>query len=261
MDNDDLLIDNALEVLYNHAENYNADVIYMASSFEFKDNPQNSAPAPEDLIVKQAKITEPVFDTENVGERIKLFCRGGTSVVGWRRFVRRDILIENEIKFPENVEASQDIAWIIELMYYAKRFLRIPNPLYIYRLRANSVSHKKRLDTELIKYRANLLVKINEWLCKFFCKHNFFQENPQYGWMLLDWHEKRCATTFTTLLKKVPAYKANEILTESFAEDFGEHSELISSLCASMFVGRYRESRHIEKIKELEARIKELEQK
>lgn len=255
-DNDDLLMSNALETLYNVAEHFKADVVHTARHAFFKDNPANPFPARENLKVTQSFINNIMLAPENPGERIKIFCMGIIDVPGWQKFVRRDFLIENEIKLQENVEAGQDLPWTIELVFYAKRWVHIPNPIYIYRSHSDSLSVRERLGAESIKYRGELLAKIVEFLCKFFVKQKFFQENPQYVWMLLDWLERRFSQNFGIALLTVPPHEAQKVLEENFAEEFGLHASLIAYLCTSVNVSRLKEKQYLQKIKELEQRLK-----
>ena len=258
VDNDDLVMNNAIEVLYNSAEKFNAEVVYMDSAFNYKDDPDNPVPDPKNFKLAIGPVVNPVFDPEDIGERLKLYCKR-TSVVGWRRFVKRDFLIENEITFPEDVQASQDIIWTIELIFYAHRHLRIPEPLYIYRQRSDSVSHLKRSDSLGVEYWGELLVKNVESLCKFFNRQKFFRQNPQFGWMLIDWLERRYSSRFNGHFSSLPTYKIQKILEDLFVKGFGEHGEVISSLCTSVYCSRFREKKHLDKIKKLETRVAELE--
>lgn len=256
MDNDDLLVNNALETLYVAAETFNADIVHTARHILFRDDPSNPFPAREKLFVTQSYLDKLAFDPDDTGERIKIFCMNGTDVPGWQKLVRRDLLIENEIAFQEDVKASQDISWTIELVYYAKRYLRLPQPIYLYRQHSDSVSQRERLGLESILYRGELLAKNIEFLCRFFDKQQFFQENPQYAWMLLDWLERRYATNFGRALLTVPPHEAQKVLAENFAEEFGAHGNLIAYLCTSANVLRLKERYYLEKIAELERRLK-----
>ena len=260
VDNDDLIMNNAIEVLYNSAEKFNAEVVYMDSVFNYKDDTDNPVPNPEKFKPAIGSVIEPTFDPQDVGERLKLYCKR-TSVVGWRRFVKRDFLVENEITFPEDVQASQDIIWTIVLTFYANRHLRIPEPLYIYRQRSDSVSHLKRPDSLGVEYWGELLVKNVESLCKFFSEQKFFRQNPQFGWMLIDWLERRYSARFNGHFSSLSAYKIQKILETLFVKVFGKHGELISSLCTSVYCSRFREKKHLDKIKKLETRVAELENK
>lgn len=247
-DNDDLLMNNALEVLYNTAEASGADVVHTTGNFLFRDNPEELVPDVKNLLPVGYFLEKPSFLPNDTGGRIKLFCKNVIEVPGWLKFVRRDLLVKNGIIFQENVKASQDIMWTIELIFYAKSYLLITNRLYIYREHNNSVSNTERRGAETIKYRGRLLVKNVEFLCKFFGKEKFFSDNPQCAWMLLDWLESRYSNFFCEALCEVPPHDAQKILAEDFAADFGKHAGLIAYLCTSANFSRLKEKFYIDKL-------------
>ncbi|MBQ7454714.1 MAG: glycosyltransferase [Selenomonadaceae bacterium] len=261
-DNDDLLTKNALEQFYAVAEKFQADVVHAARYIFFTDDPKNPFPDRKKFFVTKSSIDKTFLDSDDIGERIKLFCRNTTvPVEGWLKFVRRDFLVENEIILQEDVKASQDIMWTIELLCYAKRYLHIPQPLYICRQRKNSVSHAKRQGAEGVEYWGKLLVKGAEYLCNFFGKHEFFQTNPQYGWLLLDWLNQLYLMHLSRSLLEVAPHDVQKILAKLFADDFGKHADLIAYLCTSNNFSRLKEKISLKKIQKLTARVAELEQR
>ena len=251
MDNDDLLSIDALGTFYDTAEAFQADVVHTTRYFFFKGNFSL-----DKIFMTPNSINKVMIDPDDPGERIKLFCKDATGVMGWLKFVRRDLLIENEIIFQEDVKASQDIMWTIELICCAKRYVRIPQPLYIHRERDDSVSHKDRQGTERIKYLGHLLIKGVRHLCKFFNEQKFFQDNPQYVWMLLDWLERRYSKNFGRALLNVSPQEAQAALAKIFKEDCGDQADLIAYLCTSVNVSRLKEKYYLEKINDLERRLK-----
>lgn len=198
--------------------------------------------------MKPSLLDKPVFLPNDTSERIKIFCNDLILVTGWAKFVKRDLLVENDIFLQEDVKASQDIMWTIELIFYAKRYLLIPNPLMLIRERSDSVSRTERRSAELIKYRGRLLVKNVEFLCKFFDKEKFFRDKPQYAWMLLDWLERRYSKNFVKALYEVPPHDAQKILAEDFATDFDEYAGLLAYLCTSANFSRLKEKFYIDKL-------------
>ena len=234
IDNDDLLVSNALETLYTAAEHFNADVVHMSRYIFFRDEPSNPFPARDKLFITQSFSDEIMLDPEDIGERIEIFCKDFTGVEGWLKFVRRDFLVENEIIFPDNMKASQDVIWTIELLYYAKRYLRIPQPLYVHRFRPDSVSALNRQGLACIEYWGTLLVQGLAFLCRFFDEQKFFRDNPQDALKLLDWFKQTHAKNFIPVLSKVPPHEAQKVLAENFSAAFGAHAGLIAYLCTSI---------------------------
>ena len=69
MDNDDLLVDNALEILCNFAEKYRADVVCMENGFVLENNSLKAAVFNKN----NPNINEILLETENIAERVDKF--------------------------------------------------------------------------------------------------------------------------------------------------------------------------------------------
>lgn len=259
VDNDDLLINTALEQLYNAAENFNAQVVQMARFFFWHDDPQNPASLQKNLSLSTGSIDKVAFLTDDVGERINILCNNVLmGVTGWQKFVRRDFLVENGIIFHEDMKSSHDLLWTIELLFYAKNYLLIPQPLYIHRLHSDSLSQSERCGTVGIEYWGNFLVCGANHLCRFFARHKFFQDNPQYEYMLLDWYVKFHEQYFVKAISTIEPHDAQQVLEKIFADCFGENCRLISYLCTSLNVSRHNQHLLTERVNELEQRLKQL---
>ena len=114
-DSDDFLIKNALEILFEHAEKFQADVVNFTASYQFDESNKDKK-----NLVKMLDITEPTFMSENLSERLKFWFHGNFSSPQWYKFVRRDFLIRNEIKF-DKVNRSDDLwTYTGNLLYQAK---------------------------------------------------------------------------------------------------------------------------------------------
>lgn len=74
--------------------------------------------------------------------------------VPWNKFVKRILIMENEIFFPA-VKISEDNIWTQGLLFYAKNFLRVPDLVYIQRMSANSVMRLGRTPQQEINFWLN----------------------------------------------------------------------------------------------------------
>ena len=125
IDNDDLLTDNALEILYNYAEKYNADVVNMARGYLFFSDTDKNFPTKENLRIHTWSLLDsekPVLESANIGERVKNICNGIVGRTAWQKFVLRDLVVENQIIFPENVRIAMDNVWAVQVFCCAKKF-------------------------------------------------------------------------------------------------------------------------------------------
>ncbi len=254
-DADDLILENALETLYNYAENYNVDVICMHKYFSFED-------APDKLQLKNSQIVNsminkaeiPVYVSENVAERMNDFFQGKIHVTPWLQFSRRDFLIDNEIYFPE-VLVSEDDFWIIQIICEAKKVLFIPDALYANRQNLSSMTRSTKTVEQKIKYHMTPTIIGMKIMAEIFHKEKFFQENPQYWYV---WVSRMVNYGFGVIFGNCAPLTPNEvykIFYEQFAQDTGEHAELIAYLCSMINSQQKQLYLASQKISELERRL------
>ena len=227
MDDDDLIIDNALETLYNFAEAYQADVVYTERYFYIKDKSNAPFPNPENVHITQQKISgKPTLETENIAERVEKFLANKFEFPAWNKLVRRDLLTENEISFPA-IRIYHDLIWSLKVIYFAKKILKIPDALYFYRIHSNSLTQKHRTNEEFIKLCLTTSVEGIGILDKFLSGQKFFQGNPQYHCALLNFFEMIFVKLINRNNLKIQPHEVYKI------GKFGEYGNLIAYLCAS----------------------------
>lgn len=263
MDSDDLLMNNALETFYNAAEKFGADVVYTDRGFRFNMVEDKPFPAQEELQISGWQgqgpfVEKPTLDPENLAERINLFCSSRIGWTPWEKLVRRDLLIENDITFPL-IKSSGDIVWTIEILCHSKKFLRIPQPLYVYRSNPASITRKKRTPQEEIKFWMEINLGGLQFMDDWLSRQKFFQENPQYKLNLLEFFNGIHCNNITQALQNLPLYEAYEILKSTFAEKFGGQADLIAYLCTSSNLSRLRLLMASQRIAELENQLKQIQ--
>ena len=227
MDADDLLIETALEQMYTLCKEYDADVVHFEKYFVISEDLKERRILGWNL---SKTLDKPTFESENLAERFKTWFNDEFTVYAWVKLVKRDLLLDNELFFP-HIKPAEDTIWTYALFFYAKKFLRAPNPVYIYRLTANSIMRKERTPQEAIVFRMNSLFGGLKALDKITSKLEFFQENPKYRYALLEkFINGRFACTFQDS-SKLPPFAIYEALKQAFDELFGEQDILISALC------------------------------
>ena len=257
MDDDDLVVDNALEKLYNYAENYNVDVIHMHKYFRFDVNSENHFPDKNTLKIAATcneELLEPVFVSDNMAERMIDHLNFKIHVMPWLKFSRRDFLIENEINFP-NIKTGEDDLWTMKILCKAKKILRIPDAFYIWRMNPDSLTRSKKVGAEKIKYIMNFSIIGMKFMAEFFHEEKFFQENPQYWYA---WASRMVQGGFKIIfpeLANVQPHEVFKIFYEQFAQDTGENAELISYLCSMINSQQKQLYLANQKISELERRL------
>ena len=108
VDSDDIILPNTLETLYESAEELQADVIYMNQYFQM-DNAE---------YVKRISCLNPAprFFSMNLNERLqKEYLECGVLVMAWMQFLRRESILQAEIKFPRTFYCVDNLFKLAEL--------------------------------------------------------------------------------------------------------------------------------------------------
>ena len=180
LDSDDLLTENALEYLYNVAEEKNAEVIHVERYYTCDESGGNRQVT---SFQKGPYVEEPTIEPENTGERINNFINFRFLWWGANKLFRRDFLVKNGITFPA-ITAWEDFALLFCSLLKAKIYVRVPEILYIYRQRDTSLSHKARTAVEMV---SNMIGSVR-MMDKAMGKNEFLVKNPEYRYRFLDWY-------------------------------------------------------------------------
>ena len=186
LDSDDALTETALEELYTLAENFQAEVVHCEKYFMIPDEnfttDKNFLTA--DAQLKADFVESPAFMTTNLDERIENFVSKKFDWSTCTNFIRRDFLLEHNIKFPP-ILSSEDSMLSIYLLCLSEQFLCVPNAVYIYRRRKNSITDWVSVNPEkIIKRYGDLLLRGLSIMDKFFNEHKFFVDNPIYKFQI-----------------------------------------------------------------------------
>ena len=185
LDADDWLLSTALEVFYNAAEEYKAEVVYTGSYYDAK--------SPEDIqlhrdgagkkLLKEGSEDKTDFRLDDCAGNLRRFLleeAEGNFRNPWSKFIRRDFLIANEISFPSQMTTGGDFIWTINVYCHAKKFLRLPTPLYFYRTNTDSVTKTKREPSEQISHWVSAFLDFVKNLNALETKNKILSENPAY---------------------------------------------------------------------------------
>ena len=237
MDNDDMLTKTALEEMYNLAKEYDADVVYCERYYM-------SEGIGEDFI-KNIRLAErktqnppyvkkPTLESEDLSERVQKIGASRFYVAPWLKLVRHDLLDKHKIFFPV-LKISDDDIWTYALVFFAKKFLRVPNVVYIRRMRDDSLSEAKRNPQETIQFWLNPILLGLKTLDNFMDQIEFFKENPDQRYTVLEKFSRwkfGCVYENAKLLTKADFYKT---IKDEFGKYLGDYDVLISYLFACMF--------------------------
>lgn len=230
MDNDDLFTPTALEELSTLAEEHQADVVHTDKFFCFG-NEQKKFATTKDLIAmnhvvikcnpKSKDLTEPTDKPEDLAGRLKLWLNSDFHWATWALFCRKDFWVTNQISFPQ-MTVSDDMIANFACLCLAKKSLRVPNVTYIYRERADSVSHDAaNIKKYFHKWLKNLNDGFNE-LNKLMGHFKFFNEHPDYRYAVLNWFFNRVITDARQIpatYTKVHPAALNQFVEQEFHAD------------------------------------------
>ena len=238
LDADDFLLGSALETLYNSAKEYDADVVYTASYYRLI-KPNEVYPYWDELnkkLLKENKTDTPNLIVDNPNENLKRLFLGkkeGNFHACWSKFFRREFLIKNEIVFPIIPNAG-DFIFVINVYCRAKRFLRLPTPLYFYRLyNIASITHAVKSSSEHISHWFLSFIDFVKNLHELENKEEFLSHNPAYCFVAFKKHFEFFLTRIDKALKPLSTQEIYEILYNAFAKDYSDYTAVLSSFLFS----------------------------
>ncbi|MBQ7493158.1 MAG: glycosyltransferase [Selenomonadaceae bacterium] len=202
-DSDDFLLLTGLETLYKAAEEFNADVTYIASYYRL-DRPNELRVFRDSIgkdLLAEKREDKPILTVSDPKKVVYEYLHKKCHHAPWAVFVKRSFLIENRISFPEEIYNGGDGIWNIHIRALAKRFLRLPSPVYFRRCYdLESITRKKRSPAEQMAHRARAFSLWINTLHKLSNQLQVLKENPVYaydafkveiGWILNDLREYR----------------------------------------------------------------------
>ena len=232
LDSDDMIIDTALEELFNIAEETQADVLHAnqfitakGKSEEFTTNTQIELDSWEDWL----PVKKIVAMSNNLADRIMTFSKKGIIWSCWNKFFRREFLINNKIEFA-NLTYSEDMPFCFKALCLAKKYVRIPNIFYMYRYRQGSIQHRSVTAEQLINMYLEVLIEGTKIFDEFMSKVPFFNEedNLEYRYMVLDFFIREHLGYFDEIYQKYPLHLIDVLVREKLTPIFGRNAAFIS---------------------------------
>ena len=228
-DADDLLTLTALEELHTLAKNFDAEVVYCEKYYVARGN------LSEVFIHSEQHggsfVDRPTLESDDLSKRVEKILQHDFWVTPWCKLVRRALLVDNEIFFPP-CKISEDDIWTYELVFSAKKFLRVPNIVYVWRQNEDSMFRRNRSSQREIKFWVNPLVIGLKYFDEFMSRIEFFRVNPQYRLAILDhFANGRCLAQLSKVAAQVEPLELYETIRDGFKEILGDHDVLVAYLC------------------------------
>lgn len=155
VDSDDWIEPRMFEELYNNMEKYKVDLVACGYKLIFPDRERI-----------EEGINDEVFSLKEIGlENFLLNKQASISVVAWNKLYRKEIIVENNLKFePNNEIFSEDILFTLSYSLFCEKICCIKQPLYNYLIRKGSIMNSPKFETP--KKLVKLVSKFNHLVTK-----------------------------------------------------------------------------------------------
>ena len=140
IDNDDLILPNTLEIFFETAEAYGAEVIHTEKSFGFNKEFKRDSTKIYCMGLKEKIVSEPTFEPDDLNYRVNHFIHEKFTCMPWSKLYRRDFLLENKIEFPQ-MQYGEDFVFCFKCLCLAKKYLLVPYITNAHRIGIISASH------------------------------------------------------------------------------------------------------------------------
>lgn len=258
MDSDDTVTPTALEILYTHAKKFDADVVQCEKMYtipdkfyhdaDYKNNLKPSCwPAGEKIF-----ITQPTLLTENFARRAVEFSKRWLTWSACIQLIRREFVLKNNLRFFGLI--CEDMLFTICEICSAKKYLVVPNVIYINRTREGSFLWRDKENIE--KFVHSRLISVKEgvrYLDEYLSGLETFAHRPDLKYAMFNMFVQELTGNLNDIYSKIPAPKLDALLRKEFV---GEDSALTSFMFNTMNVQRLQLIMAQRRIAQLDAALK-----
>ena len=258
MDADDLITKTAFEELYTVAENFDADVVYREKYFVTNENLGKNFKITSGWNAQYDFVKIPTLVSNNLEERLKDFTSNRYWVTVWSYFVRRDLILENDIKFIKTKFAEDDV-FSVCIIFSAKKIVRVPYINYVYRNTPNSITDKSAKESveKILSINLKVIFEGILFLDKFLQNIEFFQKNTEHKYAIFEFMIRSVGDRIFSLYTKVSPYELDELFRTEM-EKYKNHSAVFSFLFNRMNIFNLNLIQQQQVIQQLQAQIKQL---
>lgn len=257
LDSDDMYTPTALAELISIGEKWNADVVHTEQVY-FPEN-QTIDVTPETKFTTFSKetggfSTAPTLETDNLAERVQMFCR--SRLFGWvhNKIYRRDFLMEKNLHF-DKLLTSEDIVFYFKVVCSAPRIVRVPNIIYIYRHNPNSITRKMVSIEQSLHALTHLMIEGTKVLDDFMSGIEFFVKNPAYRQLPIDYIVQQHLIWTQRFYDKYSTAQLDGLVRRELNKYCGEFTPFFAYLYAAIHTYRQRLINNDKEIRELKAKL------
>ena len=230
MDADDMIDENALEIFYTAAKNFNADVVFSGAYYIFGDGEVTLRRDKKCQRLFDGGNTQPILTIDAPDKNLRELFGGGTLFwAAWTKFVSRDFLIRNEITFPE-ILSGGDFVWAIEIFCHAERYLRISDAVYFYRDAPESRTRKQSAADKQIVTWISAFIAWSKALKNLADKLKILRDNPDYCYSALNLWLYACFNCCAAARFQVQSERVYQILRDNLPDKDNDFALMIPFL-------------------------------
>ena len=257
LDSDDMYTPTALAELVPIAEQWKADVVHTEQVL-FPEN-QVIDVTPQTKFTTFSKetggfSTEPTLETDNLAERVKMFCRA--RLFGWvhNKLYRRDLLMERNIHF-DDLLTSEDIVFYFKVVCTAPRIVRVPNIIYIYRHNPDSITRKMVSIEHSMHALTHLMIEGSKIMDDFMSQNEFFVKNPAFRQLPIDYIIQQHLIWTQRFYDKYTPVQLEGLVRKELEKYCKDFVPFFSYIYSTVHVYRQRLIANDKEIKELKAKV------
>ena len=229
VDSDDMLVPNALEILYDISRTLDADVVHTGMWYELPGDGSAMKAGTQEMCPPVKEIT---WLPRQLPERIQEWITSAVLASVWGKLFRRRFLVEHGIRFHEEVYYGEDALFVFQVVCLTERMVRIPDIVYIYRQNMLSVTHQPP-DAARLERDADNLVRVIRILSQFMQTLEFCRSNVQVQFLVLDYWFRVLSNRSKEVYKTIPPSKLYSALYSGLQPVFGEHTAMVVCLYQS----------------------------
>ena len=232
-----MLLPTTLKNYFEIAEKTQADVLHTEKVFVFHDDGREFK---RDELVLAANesgdfVEEVEFETNDMKERIKRYNQKYFFWPPWGKFFRRDFLLKNKIEFP-SMKMSEDMIFCFKCLFFAKKYVRIPQVAYIYRERKSGLMRtNSNAENEMNKWLKVIVEGVNI-LDEFMSAQKFFNKNLDSRYLVIDFFVKQHFEFLKNLLGSLKKHEIEYFVYRYLMKESRNSAALMSYLFAEMSI-------------------------
>lgn len=150
IDSDDWLEINTIEQCMNHLQNGEYDICFIGYKACYSERGIQQIFVEDKIKVVEIEKKDFQSFQENILNRDRKVCvnRKLIKLASAGKMYRRDLIVQNNIYFPESINNGEDAVMNLYAYYYAKKGICIEKELYCYRQHNESETHKLNMNIE-----------------------------------------------------------------------------------------------------------------